>query len=170
MKIFSTVSRTFTGLIAVTVVACTAAKAPASGATTGSAMPDSVGGMGGTMGSMNGMGGTGNMAGMMSVAAMDSIRSHMQMMDTVNTNRIQAMIPVHRQMVANMLSQMNADMRRGNMTGDASWTATADSIRLDLMRLPEMTAAEIERMMPGHHARVKRMLDAHQRMMGMMPK
>jgi hypothetical protein len=36
---------------------------------------------------------------------------------------------LHRQMVANMISQMNREMRDMNAAGDAAWTATIDSVR-----------------------------------------
>ena len=113
---------------------------------------------------MKGMG----MAGMMSASAMDSMHVHMQMMDTSSAEHVAAMLPSHRQMVANMLSRMNTDMRGMNMPGDAAWNATADSLRQDLTRMPELDAAALKSMMPAHHARMMRLMQMHRDMMGKM--
>ena len=118
---------------------------------------------------------TGGMAGMnmmnaQMTAMMDSMHMRMQMMDTASGEHMKSMLPMHRQMLANMLSQMSSEMRSMNMTADAAWTATADSIRQDLVRMPEMSAQELKRMMPAHHARVMRLMDMHRQMMGAMKK
>ncbi|MGH7469825.1 MAG: hypothetical protein ACRENP_17900, partial [Longimicrobiales bacterium] len=60
---------------------------------------------------------------------------------------------------------MNREMQSMNMTGDSAWTATSDSVRADLTRMPEMTPAELQAMMPGHHRRMTRLMEAHQAMM-----
>ena len=108
-----------------------------------------------------------NMAGMMSQASVDSMTAHMRMMDTASAASLQAMLPMHRQMVANMLSQMSADMRSMNMSGDARWTALSDSVRQDLVRLPEMNAQQLKGFMPSHHGRITRLMQSHMAMMKM---
>lgn len=106
------------------------------------------------------------MAGMiMSDSMMAQMHAHMQMMDTASAAGLQAMLPMHRQMVANVLSGMTADMRSMNMTGDAAWTATSDSVRQDLVRMPDMTPEELKRATAAHHARVMRLMDLHRKMM-----
>jgi hypothetical protein len=77
-------------------------------------------------------------------------------------------MPQHRQMVANLLAQMNREMSSMNMGADATWTATVDSIRSDLTSLPRMTADEMAATMPAHRARVERLMAMHQAMMGRM--
>jgi len=79
---------------------------------------------------------------------------------------MQSMIPTHRQMVANMLSTMNDEMRRMNMPANAQWTATVDSLRQDLIRMPEMSAAELVTIMPAHRARMMRLMQMHRTMTG----
>lgn len=106
------------------------------------------------------------MAGMGSRGMMSQMRAHMRMMDSASTDSARAMMPMHRQMVANMISQMNREMRDMNMSGDAAWTATMDSVRQDLVRLPELNAAELRDFMPAHRTRVMRLMDMHGRMMG----
>jgi len=113
-----------------------------------------------------GMGGM-NMPGMMNQANVDSMTAHMRTMDTASAASLQAMLPMHRQMVANMLSQMNADMRGMNMTADAKWTALVDSVRQDLVRLPEMTAQQLKQNMTAHQGRVTRLMQSHMAMMKM---
>lgn len=111
----------------------------------------------------------GKMGGMMGNAMLDSMQGHMgMMMQGVTADQMKAMIPAHRQMVANMLSQLSADMRKMNMTGDAKWIALTDSVRQDLKRVPEMTGAELKSFMPQHGARVMRLMDMHHSMMGGM--
>lgn len=108
-----------------------------------------------------------NMPGMMNQAMVDSMTAHMRSMDTASAASLQAMLPMHRQMVANMLSQMNADMRGMNMTGDARWTALMDSVRQDLVRLPEMATQQLKQNLPAHHGRVTRLMQSHMAMMKM---
>lgn len=113
-----------------------------------------------------GMAGMQGMQGMMSGRMMDSMQAHMRMMDGMTGEQMKAMLATHRQMVANMLSQMNSEMRRMNMSGDPAWSATVDSVRQDLVHMPEMNGQQLQGMMPAHHARVTRLLEMHQRMMG----
>lgn len=113
-------------------------------------------------------GGMAGMHGMMSAGMMDSTHTHMHMMDTMSADHMKAMLPMHRQMVANMLSRMNQDMRSMNMPGDQAWNATADSLRQDLTRMPELSGQELKAMMPAHHARMTRLMQMHRDMMGRM--
>ena len=106
----------------------------------------------------------GAMPGMMSTATIDSMEMHMRMMDGMSGDQMKSTLPAHRQMVANMLSQMNQEMRSMNMSGDPQWTATADSIRQDLIHMPEMSPQELKRAMPAHHARVTRLMEMHRKM------
>ena len=110
------------------------------------------------------------MAGMPGMASagssmMDSMRTHMRMMQSATPEQMKSMLPSHRQTVANMLSQMNAEMRSMNMPADPAWNATVDSIRQDLIHMPDMSGKELEGMMPAHGARVMRLLDMHERML-----
>ena len=62
----------------------------------------------------------------------------------------------------------NAEMRGMKMSGDASWLATVDSVRSDLVHAPTMNAAELKAFLPGHNERVTRLMQMHQTMMGAM--
>jgi hypothetical protein len=151
-------------MIALTLIGATALAACAERndttrdtATAASTRPDSASGMT-AMPGMDSM-----MTGMM-----DSVQVHMRMMDTMSADQMKAMLPMHRQMVANMLSRMNQEMRSMNMQGDRAWTATADSLRQDLLRMPELSGQELKTMMPAHQARVTRLMKMHRDMMGRM--
>ncbi len=65
-----------------------------------------------------------------------------------------------------MLAQMNREMREMDMAGDEAWTATVDSLRQDLTRMPEMSRDEMAATMPGHRARMNRLMEMHRSMMG----
>ncbi|MBW3554720.1 MAG: hypothetical protein KY466_14495 [Gemmatimonadetes bacterium] len=91
--------------------------------------------------------------------------AHMRMMEGMSGDSIQAMLPMHRQMVANMIASMNREMREMNMPGDAAWRAAVDSLRSDLVAMPQMDAAELEALMPAHHRRAMRLMEMHGEMM-----
>ena len=110
----------------------------------------------------------GQMGGMMSDSMMTQMQSHMQMMSTMSADSMKAMLPMHRQMVANMLSQFNSEMKSMNMPADQAWTATIDSVRQDLVHMPEMSAPELKRLMPAHAARMMRLMEMHRSMMAKM--
>jgi hypothetical protein len=110
------------------------------------------------------------MEGMGGGAMMDQMHAHMRMMEGVSGDSMKAMLPMHRQMTANMISQFDRDMRGMNMQADARWTATLDSVRRDLTRLPEMSGNELRSFMPEHSARLMRLMDMHRAMMGNMQK
>lgn len=96
---------------------------------------------------------------------MEGMQSHMQMMQGMSGDSMMAMMPEHRQMVGNMLSQTNREMQDMNMPGDTAWNATVDSLRDDLTRMPEMSPEELQQFMPGHEERVMRLMKMHQEMM-----
>ena len=110
-------------------------------------------------------GGMEGMPGMQGGGIMGQMQSHVKMMETINGDSLKAMLPMHRQMTANMISEMNREMKGMNMIGDLAWTATVDSLRQDLINLPEMSATELRDFMPAHRGRVMRLMQMHQEMM-----
>ena len=117
-----------------------------------------------TMAGMAGMPGMAGMSGM-GDGKMSDMHPHMTMMEKASPDSIKAMLPEHRQMAANMLSQMSAEMRKMNMPADAAFKAIGDSLRQDLVRMPELPAAELARYFPAHHGRMMRYMKAHEQMM-----
>jgi hypothetical protein len=131
------------------------------GAQTDSAASDSA------MKGMPGMDSMPGMAGMMSDSAMmAAMHTHMQTMDTTSASSLQSTWPMHQQMLNDMLARMDSSMRAMNMTPDAAWTATQDSLRQDMSRMQTMTPDQLKQAMAAHHARVMRLMDMHRRMMG----
>ena len=119
--------------------------------------------------------GMGDMPGMSAPAEepgaggmMQGMRTHMERMAALPGDSLAAVLPMHRQMVANMLSQMNREMSSMNMPADTAWSAVVDSLRSDLTRMPAMGAAELAALMPAHHERMQRLMSMHAEMMGGM--
>lgn len=123
---------------------------------------------GGSTSAMPGMAGMGGMA-MQNDSLMPQMQAHMDTMMRAHADNMEAMLPAHRQMVANMLSQMTQQMRSMHMAPGAPWTALTDSIRADLLHMPEMSAGELKAMMSAHEARVMRLMAMHRTMMATTP-
>lgn len=113
-------------------------------------------------GAMAGMGGMGGMA---SGAMMDSMAAHMRGMDAASAASLQGMVPMHRRMAANMVAQMNTEMRGMNMPANPGWTALMDSVRQDLVRLPDLSGQQLQTLMTAHHGRLTRLMQGHRDMM-----
>ena len=149
--------------VAVTALACGgAADSPGtSGAdnTTAASAPDTSAGT-------SGMAGMGH--AMASSAMMERMEAYLRSSEGAGRDSLEAALPEHRQSVANLIAQMNREMRDMDMAGDAVWNATVDSLRQDLGRLPELGRDELESMMPTHRARVMRLIDMHRRMLASM--
>jgi hypothetical protein len=115
-----------------------------------------------------GMAGMEGMRGGTSSQMMADVDAHLEAMRTAMGDSMKAMLPMHRQMVANMIAQLDREMRDMNMTGDAAWAATLDSLRQDLRIMPELSAPALRDLMPAHSGRVRRVIDMHRSMMANM--
>lgn len=115
-----------------------------------------------------GMPGMEGMHGMQNGGTMQQMQAHMRTMHGASGDSLRSMLPMHRQMAANMIAEFNREMRGMNMSGDAAWNATVDSLRQDLTRMPEMAPAELQSFMPAHDARLTRLMEMHRAMMADM--
>ena len=110
----------------------------------------------------------GGMAGM-PMMGNDSISANMKhqmtMMQGVSADSMKAMLPAHRQMGANMLAQMDQQMTSMNLSADGTWKAMSDSIREDLVRMPNLSGAELQAFMMAHHRRMTQLMAMHESMM-----
>ena len=52
------------------------------------------------------------------------------------------------------------------LAADSDWSTTMDSVRQDLVRMPEMSEQELRALMPAHRDRVVRLMEMHRSMMG----
>ena len=113
--------------------------------------------------SMGGMGGMG-MSGMQMGAGM---MAHMQSMQAMHGDSLMQMVPAHRQMLGNMIDQMDREIQAMNKPADPARTALADSLRSDMTRMTQMSAAEMDAFRTAHHDRITRLMEMHRTMMGM---
>jgi hypothetical protein len=104
----------------------------------------------------------------MAQGGMDPMQAHLERMATLPADSLTSALPTHRQMVANMLAQMNREMREMAMPADSAWNAVVDSLRSDLTRMPEMGGAELQALMPAHRERVEQLMAMHAAMMRAM--
>jgi hypothetical protein len=95
---------------------------------------------------------------------MDSMAAHMHSMDSASVASVRAMLPMHRQMVANMIAQMSSEMRGMKMTAESRWTSLMDSVRSDLVHMPDMSPQQLKTFVPAHHGRLTRLMQLHRDM------
>jgi hypothetical protein len=107
-------------------------------------------------------------AGFGSAQLMTAMDAQMGTMRNATADSMKAMLPMYRQMLANMIAQIDREMRDMNMTGDAAWRATLDSLRQDLRVMPDLSAQALRDLMPAHSLRVRRVIDTHRSMMASM--
>ena len=109
-----------------------------------------------------------SMPGMSAMQMGAEMTAHMERMQAMHGDSLTQMVSEHRRMLDNMMGQMNGKMQGMNMTEDPQLTALADSVRDDLVRMEQMTAADMESFMPEHHGRATRLMERHGSMMGGM--
>lgn len=102
-------------------------------------------------------------ARMMTQGGTDGMRTHMDRMAELPTDRLGDVLPVHRQMVENMLARMERARHEMDVTSDAEWHTQADVLRQDLVRMGSMTDEEMLRALPEHTERITDILDFHAR-------
>ena len=117
---------------------------------------------------MEGMLGMGGMESTQQNGVAPQLQTHMQMMRTASGEELKDMLPEHRQLVANMIAQMNREMREMNMADDTEWNEAVNALRDDLVRLPEMSPDELKAFLPEHQERIDKLAEMHQGMMGGM--
>lgn len=95
----------------------------------------------------------------------DQVQVQLQIMQGAVRDSLKAMLPMHRQMTENLIAELHREMRRMNVSGDAAWIATVDSLRQDLARMPGMDGEELWSFFPEHGARLNRLAEMHRSMM-----
>ncbi len=101
-------------------------------------------------------------------ATLSALEADMRAMTGARGDQLRAMVPRHRQLVTTMIAQMDSNMRAANSGTSAGWVVTRDSVNRDLIRLRDMSAHEIQAMMPGHETRVGRLMEMQRGAMGGM--
>lgn len=159
-------TRTIAGC-AVAVLTLVACKPRSEMAVDESTSPQSRMDTAGTMQSMQGMPMSGGKGMMSNTATMDSMRTHMREMSSMDGDAMMRMVPMHRDMATAMLARMTAERRSMNMS-DAKWSVLADSVRQDLAGMSTMSASDVKTGMPAHHGRMTRLMQSHTEMMNAM--
>lgn len=147
-------------LAAVAILACAGNDGDTAADTAASSTTTAEGGMAGMPG-MEGMATGGD-------TATAEMRAHMAAMEGARGDSLMRMAQMHRQMGANMIARFSREMSQMNMPDDPKWRATLDSVRQDLPRMPELSAEEMGRTIPAHHARMTRLMEMHRSMMASM--
>ena len=145
------------GLLILTLGACRQADNDASGDTVAHRGADT------SMANMPGM-----RSGSGSEQTMAAMETQLRSMESATAADMKTRLSVHRPAVANMIAQLDREMRDMNMPADASWNAALDSLRQDLRVMPELSAQALRDMMPAHSARVRRVISMHRAMMANM--
>ena len=73
------------------------------------------------------------MPGLQGDGTADQVQAQLQIMQGALQDALRAMLPAHRQKAANMLAEFDREMREMNVSSDAVWNATVDSLRQDLV-------------------------------------
>ncbi len=96
-----------------------------------------------------------------SAAMMNNVQSHMQMMEGAHGDSLTNMMRTYRPMADSLLTQFNHDMQQMNIASDVQWTALSDSVRQDLMQMPQMSTAAWQQ----HTGRMRSLMQMHGQMM-----
>ena len=97
-----------------------------------------------------------------------AVEANLRTMMGASGRQLQAMVPEHRQLVTSMIGQMNHGMGSVHTASSAAWIATRDSVNADLIRFPSMRDVDLQATLPGHDARLHRLMQMHAGMMGGM--
>jgi len=89
---------------------------------------------------------------------MTAMEDHLRVLDTATAPTIQAMLPTHTTMASQMISRFNDEMQRMNKAAVPEWKTLVDSLRQDLLRMPEMNTTELKTFMPTHTARLTHLM------------
>ena len=104
-----------------------------------------------------------------SAAMMRAWVAHDRALRRLRGSKLMAALPEHRYLTANLVSQMQMDMRAAQISTARPWDALVDSVLHDLVRLPDESVSGVTAMMPAHRARVARLITMHALMLTPTP-
>ena len=105
---------------------------------------------------------------MPSMEMMPRVRAYLDSLRVAGPSELTGMVAAHGERAGDMLQAMETDMQAMSMPADSAWTALTDSIRTDFRTLPQLTGEELVLRIRAHTGRMRRLLDRHEAMMGMM--
>ena len=100
-----------------------------------------------------------------SAAMMRDWVAHDRALRRLRGRKLMAALPDHRRVTANLVSQMQMDMRAAQISTARPWDALVDSVLHDLVRLADESVSGVTARMPAHRARVARLITMHARML-----
>ena len=103
-------------------------------------------------------------------AARDTTRTHLKEMmtameielkalDTAKVATIQAQLPEHVSAATRLVNRLDDDMLHMNKADVPEWRTLVDSLRRDLIRLPQLTTSDLPSYMTQHRARLTRLME-----------
>lgn len=95
------------------------------------------------------------------VAYMDRLEE----VDTATAGTLRARLPLHAQMLNELLAQYEREMTILDVSGGHSWRATVDSLRTDLMVLQQTSDRELRPVLEAHQGRVGALITHHESML-----
>lgn len=102
-------------------------------------------------------------------AEIDSVQSQLDSMVHIAPSHMEAIVSRHVLTGSNMLAGMAADLRRAGVSGDASWTATVDSVRQDLTNMRVLTPKQLVPFLHSHVRLVHRLTAQYTALMASAP-
>jgi hypothetical protein len=97
-----------------------------------------------------------------SSAAIAEMRSSLNTMENSEGDDLKGMIAKHRQSTEALLSTMETEMRSTGVTLSAEWQATSASVRQEVAGMTQMSAAQLQAVMPTHASNVRRLIELHE--------
>jgi hypothetical protein len=96
-------------------------------------------------------------------AAIAEMRSSLNTLENTEADELTAMIPKHRQSTTEaLLTLLETEMRSTGTTLSAEWQATAASVRQEVGGMAQMSAAQLQAVMPTHATNLRRLMELHE--------
>ena len=95
--------------------------------------------------------------------AIAQMRAHLQRLDAAGNDSLPVLIPVHQEQVENVVSGCTAGTSGTHRRADTTWRPIALELRQDVVRLPQLTAADLAAFMVEHRARIVRFMALRER-------
>lgn len=98
-------------------------------------------------------------------ALQSRLNEHVRTARAADVQEFRRIFPQHRDLVTEMLNDCRQMMRRMNMTPPQQFTQVETALETDLQRIPPMSDADLQSLLPQHLDRVQTVIDMRQDMM-----
>jgi hypothetical protein len=93
------------------------------------------------------------------------LNDHIRTARAADVQQFRQMFPQHRDLVMEMLNDCRQMMRQMNMTPPRQFTQVETALEADLQRIPTMSDADLQSLLPHHLDRMQTVIDMRQDMM-----